>query len=386
MTATHRVPLHFKVLKLLPGEPPRKMTPDAMKDHMSEVYAPHGIDVDVAPAVEELDLEVLTDLTVGGCTLGHTTTEQKQLFAYRKDVPDDEICVYFVASTHLSWAGCASRADADPIRFPNGRPAAVVTSDASAWTLAHECGHVLGLTHVDPDAPITRLMVRETADITANPAALDAAEVVTIKHSPFVKPPTPGPPGPPPAPAPAGPAPAPRAAPGSPDADAADAIVPKLDKADGLADAIRIELDRDDGLDYEGLARELGPSAVDALGDVVRESRPRIAAGAVDVAGMIEGGAGLSVVAQGAASDHRVVRVAAGAIASRLPEQPATRLVMRLLADGDVGVRGHAVRSAVRIGTDSLRERVREIAMHDESPAIQELAAGLLDRPSDSAS
>jgi len=217
MTATHRVPLHFKVLKLLPGEPPRKMTPDAMKDHMSEVYAPHGIDVDVAPAVEELDLEVLTDLTVGGCTLGHTTTEQKQLFAYRKDVPDDEICVYFVASTHLSWAGCASRADADPIRFPNGRPAAVVTSDASAWTLAHECGHVLGLTHVDPDAPITRLMVRETADITANPAALDAAEVVTIKHSPFVKPPTPGPPGPPPAPAPAGPAPAPRAAPGSPD-------------------------------------------------------------------------------------------------------------------------------------------------------------------------
>jgi len=117
----------------------------------------------------------------------------------------------------------------------------------------------------------------------------------------------------------------------------------------------------------------------------VRESRPRIAAGAVDLAGMIEGGAGLSVVAQGAASDHRVVRVAAGAIA-RLPEQPATRLVMRLLADGDVGVRGHAVRSAVRIGTDSLRERVREIAMHDESPAIQELAAGLLDRPSDSAS
>jgi hypothetical protein len=379
--ATHRVPLHFKVLKLLPGEPPRKMTPDAMKDHMSEVYAPHGIDVDVAPAVEELDLEVLTDLTVGGCTLGHTTTEQKQLFAYRNDVPDDEICVYFVASTHLAWAGCASRADADPIRFPNGRPAAVVTSDASAWTLGHECGHVLGLSHVDPDAPITRLMVRETADITANPAALDAAEVVTIKNSPFVKPLAPGPPAPPPA----RPAPAPRAAPVSPDADAADAI-PTLDKADGLADAIRIALDMDDGVDYEGLARKLGPSAVDALGDVVRESRPRIAAGAVDLAGMIEGGGGLSVVVQGAASDHRVVRVAAGAIASRLPEQPATRLVMRLLADDDVGVRGHAVRSAVLIGTDSLRARVREIAMHDESPAIQELAAGLLDRPSDSAS
>jgi len=378
---THRVRLHFKVLKLLPGEPKPKMTPQAMKDRMSEVYAPHGIDVAVAPVVEELHLDVLTDLTVGGCTLGNTTTEQKQLFAYRKNVPDDEICVYFVASTHLSWAGCASRADADPNRFPNGRPAAVVTSDATAWTLGHECGHVLGLGHVASGVPITRLMVRETAKITAKLAALDAAEAFAIKHSPFTKPVAPGASAPPPA----APAPAPPAAPVSPDADAADAIT-KLDKADGLAGAIEIELDKDDGIDYERLARKLGPSAVDALGDVVRESRPRIAAGAVDLAGMIEGGAGLSVVAQGAASDHRVVRVAAGAIASRLPEQPATRLVMRLLADGDVGVRGHAVRSAVRIGTDSLRERVREIAMHDESPAIQELAAGLLDRPSDSAS
>jgi HEAT repeat protein len=171
----------------------------------------------------------------------------------------------------------------------------------------------------------------------------------------------------------------------SPDADAADAI-PKLDKADGLADAIEIELDKDDGIDYEGLARKLGPSGVDSLGDVVRESRPRIAAGAVDLAGMIERGGGLSVVAQGAARDDRVVRVAAAAIASRLPEESATRLVMRLLADDDVGVRGHAVRSAVRIGTDSLRERVEEIAAHDESRAIQELAADLLDPQGESAS
>jgi stage V sporulation protein SpoVS len=378
---THRVRLHFKVLKLLPGEPKPKMTPQAMKDCMAKVYAPHGIDVVVAPAVEELDLEVLTDLTVGGCALGNTTTEQKQLFGNRKDVPDDEICVYFVASTHLSWAGCASRADADPNRFPNGRPAAVVTRDATAWTLGHECGHVLGLSHVDSVEPITRLMVRETAKITANPAALAATEADKIKQSPFTKPVPPGASAPPPA----APAPAPPAAPVSPDADAADAI-PKLDKADGLADAIEIELDKDDGIDYEGLARKLGPSGVDALGDVVRESRPRIAAGAVDLAGMIERGGGLSVVAQGAARDDRVVRVAAAAIASRLPEESATRLVMRLLADDDVGVRGHAVRSAVRIGTDSLRERVGEIAAHDESRAIQELAADLLDPQGESAS
>lgn len=366
------VRLHFKVLKLLPTDPPPKLTPNAMADFMRQVYAPYGIDVVVAPVVESLKLDTLTDLWVDECYLGDPTPEQKQLFAHRNGVPTGEICVYFVRSTIESMAGCASRANAPG--FPKQRPAAVVTKDATAWTLGHECGHVLGLSHV---VPVTRVMVSSTAKITVKLPALGQAEVATIKKSPFVKPLGSGNPGPAPDPAP----PAPPS-----DEDDADAIRSEGDDGDRLADAIRSELDHDDGIEYKRLAGELGPSAVEALATVVCESRPRIAAGAVGVAGMIEGGSGFPVVAQGAANEDPVVRVAAAASARGLPQEPATPIVERLLKDRDVGVRGHAVRSAVRIGTPRLRERVRVIASRDESPDVRELAERLLDPPDEPAS
>ena len=125
---------------------------------------------------------------------------------------------------------------------------------------------------------------------------------------------------------------------------------------------------------------------MEALSTVVCADRPRIAAGAMSLAARIEGGAGFPVVAQGSASPRAVVRVAAAASARRLPPAPATPIVARLLEDRDVGVRGHAVRSAVRIGAPELLERVRVMAGNDESTALRELAARLLDPPGDSAS
>jgi hypothetical protein len=363
--ATHQVRLHFKVL-----EPPPKMNPAAMADYMRDVYAPHGIDVVVAPAVENLDLEALKDLWVDDCMLGSPTEDQEKLFAHRDGVPANEICVYFIRSTvDDEAAGCASRATAPG--FPNGRPAVVVTKDATAWTLGHECGHVLGLSHV---APITRVMVSGTWKITVDPPALDPAEVATIKKSPFTKLVAPGvlPPA--------------SGSPAESDEDGADAIRSKGDDGDRLARVIRTELDQDDGVDYDGLARKFGPSAVEALATVVCESRARIAAGAVALAARLDGGGGFPVVAQGAANKDAVVRVAAAASARRLPGELATPIVERLLEDRDVGVRGHAVRSAVRIGTPDLLERVRAKAREDPSPAIRELAAGLLDPPTGSAS
>jgi hypothetical protein len=353
-----RVQLHFKVLH----PPPPTMTPAAMADYMRAVYLPHGIDVVVATPVQDLSqLDVYKDLCVEDCTLRTATEDQDKLFAYRDDVPDDEICVYFVRSTIDPFAGCASRADRTG--FPAGRPAAVVTEDATAWTLGHECGHVLGLSHA---VPTDRVMVSGTWKIAANPPALDGDEVAAIKKSAFTKPMGPGP---------VPPASAPPPPPPHPDDDAGDAIRKKGDDDGRAANAIRSALDHDDGVDYDALAREFGPSAVEALATVVRESRPRIAAGR-----------GLPVVARAAGNEDPVVRVAAAASTRRLPPGRATRLVERLLEDGDVGVRGHAVRSAVRIGTPDLLARVRVMAQEDPSPALRELAVRLLDPPTKSAS
>jgi hypothetical protein len=368
---THRVRLHFKVLEW----PSIKL--DDMVADMRTVYAAHGIAVDPVPTVEDLlkrdpNLEVINDLWVCDCALGSTTREQEQLFAYRNGVPDDEICIYFVRSVPDSGAGCASRAK--PAASTKERPAAAVARSATRWTLGHECGHVLGLRHV---TPVTQLMVGSTSKIKAPPLpALDKTEAATIKQSLFIKPPGPGNArlaGPPPS------AP-PRAMEGG------DAIRSTGEDGDRLADAIRDELDQDDGVDYDELARRFGPSAVEALATVVCESGPRTAPGAVALAARLEAGTGFPVVAQGAANEDPVVRVAAAASARRLPEKTATPVVERLLEDRDVGVRGHAVRSAVRIGTPDLLERVRVKEREDPSPAIRELARGVLHPPTGSAS
>lgn len=369
--ATHQVRLHLKVLH----PPPADMPPEAMATYMRDVYAPYGIDVVVGSPVQDLGhLELLKDLCTDGCMLRSPTPDQDTLFGYRDGAAADDLCIYFVRSTvDDSAAGCASLAPADG--FPDGRPAAVVTYDATPWTLGHECGHLLGLSHV---LPVVQVMVSGTWQITVDPPMLEPAEVETIKNSPFAHRiaaanPPPGPLAPTP-PTPAS------------DESGADATCRGTHVGGRLADTIRRDLDRDDGLDYDGLARRFGPWAVEALSTVVCADRPRIAAGAISLAARIEGGAGFPVVAQGSASAHAVVRVAAAASARRLPPAPATPIVARLLEDRDVGVRGHAVRSAVRIGAPELLERVRVMAGNDESTALRELAARLLDPPGDSAS
>lgn len=83
--------------------------------------------------------------------------------------------VYLVRSTVPPLNGCAA--------FPAGRPSAAVVSGASAWTLAHEVGHVLGLPHVNDN---NRLMTGNGTDnITNPPADIISSEASTMTASAF---------------------------------------------------------------------------------------------------------------------------------------------------------------------------------------------------------
>jgi HEAT repeat protein len=165
----------------------------------------------------------------------------------------------------------------------------------------------------------------------------------------------------------------------SPDTDAADPLPNEQDK-DGIAATIRTELNQDDGIDYDGLARRFGPSALDALRTVLRDPSPQIAAGAASLAGMLEGGSGFPVVEDAARNDESLVRAAAVVTLPTLVEK-AERIVDGLLEDEDVAVRGHALRSAARIGTARLRERIAEVADRDPCRDVRELARRLLREP-----
>jgi len=145
-----------------------------MMENVREVYALGGIDIEWLTN-ETLNLPALADLHVGRCNLGTTTAEQNQLFKYRNGVRANELAAYFVRSTVIPVAGCAAH--------PVGKPGVVIARAAPPWSLAHEIGHVLGLSHVRNPR---RLMTDAgTGNIVDLPPDLTASEINTMVSSPY---------------------------------------------------------------------------------------------------------------------------------------------------------------------------------------------------------
>jgi hypothetical protein len=168
------VRLHVMVL----SEPTPPVTRQAMVDEMTEIYRTVQIDVVASEEIFELGkhpvLEGLNEsLDVGACAMGSTTDDQNTLFGYPNNAGPHEICIYFVSSTFPPSSGCGA--------FPAGKRGAVIASCASLWTLGHECGHVLGLGHVEPEDPEALMTGAGTSNLTPPPEpALTNLEAATM--------------------------------------------------------------------------------------------------------------------------------------------------------------------------------------------------------------
>jgi hypothetical protein len=144
-----------------------------MVQRMRDVYASVGIQVQLASTENLSVAATLNDLDVDPCVSGNSTAEQTQIFGNRNNVGTNEVVAYFVRSTVPPLNGCASH--------PAGRPGAVIAQGASQWTLGHEMGHVLGLSHVNDN---NRLMTGNgTFNITNPPPDLINSEVSTMNAS-----------------------------------------------------------------------------------------------------------------------------------------------------------------------------------------------------------
>jgi hypothetical protein len=185
------VRIHFKTMQ----QPNRAVQP--MLLNMRTVYATADIGVTVGSR-ENLAgpaFTTLLDLDVGPCTSGTTSAEQNQLFQNRNNAGANDVVIYFARSVLRNNTGalngCAS--------FPTGSPGAAVAQIASPWTLAHEVGHVLGLSHISgehtgcpPTNPqccstpdFTRLMTGcGTSNIAGTPT-VSQAEINTMRASGF---------------------------------------------------------------------------------------------------------------------------------------------------------------------------------------------------------
>jgi len=174
--------IHIKVLQ----QP--NIAIDTMLRNMRQVYGTPNIRVAVGSRENLVGpaFTALLDLDVGPCTMGQTmTAEQTQLFGNRNFVGANEIAVYFVRSVlqnnTQALNGCAS--------FPANQPSCVVAQAASAWTLAHEVGHVLGLNHITPETcpptgpSPTRLMTGCGTALITGTATLAQGEINTMNAS-----------------------------------------------------------------------------------------------------------------------------------------------------------------------------------------------------------
>jgi hypothetical protein len=146
-----------------------------MLQSMQQTYSQVNILVEVG-STQNLTLPDLVDVPPG-------SSQQTQLFTNRDSVGMSDIAVYFVrtAGGNNGFA-------------PLGLPSAVVASIASPWTLAHEVGHSLNLSHIPGEstgclppgttcctADFTRLMTGcGTNNIINPPPDLTAAEVTVM--------------------------------------------------------------------------------------------------------------------------------------------------------------------------------------------------------------
>jgi hypothetical protein len=144
---------------------------------MQQVYDTVGIRV-VAVSTGAISVPDLLDIDVGNCIQDWpfgTTDEQDELFEHRDDAGGLDIVAYFVRSTVPALNGCAVH--------PAGKAGVVIASVASPWTLGHEVGHVLGLSHVNNN---DRLMTGNgTGNVTNPPPDLIDEEAEEMDNSEY---------------------------------------------------------------------------------------------------------------------------------------------------------------------------------------------------------
>ena len=167
-----RFKVHFRVLT-------NSLIPETeMLDVANSFYGRYNISIDLISSISLVNTcppEYKNRQIREDCTFGITlTSDESELYAYGRDAPPLQPCIYFINSTTPAAWGCVYR---DP-----SKGSIIITKSANKWVFAHEVGHYLGLTYHSNDP--NHLMNLDTR-FTGQPY-LNNNEISIIQTSEFL--------------------------------------------------------------------------------------------------------------------------------------------------------------------------------------------------------
>ena len=122
--------------------------------------------------------------------------------------------------------------------------------------------------------------------------------------------------------------------------------------------------------DYNRAAAELGPEALPFLAELAQSYDGMLASKAVSLAGMIGGEGAVAIIERAVDAAPPEIRVVAAAAAGRLGD-PGEAALVRLLADGDVGVRKYAVGAVPGTVSPRLRAALEYMRTVEPDPGLR---------------
>ena len=130
--------------------------------------------------------------------------------------------------------------------------------------------------------------------------------------------------------------------------------------------------------DYPAIELMAGPEAAEHLRTLARDENVMLATKAVYAASLIEGATAEDVVAEAAASDEPLLRIASASALVNLPEEARNRVAERLIDTEDVGVEKLVVRALGPNLTPRLERSLNRLATDSSSATVRDLSRSKL--------
>ena len=130
------------------------------------------------------DLEFLNELDVGECA-GIPSQEQLDLSRLRGNLPAADVLVFICDTVLGTFGGNPGIFDGCSLHI-SGAPMAVVRKLASPYSLAHEIGHLLGLSHTN--VRFRRRLMNPRPQLILPDVHLKPSEITKMRNSPLLSP------------------------------------------------------------------------------------------------------------------------------------------------------------------------------------------------------